>query len=113
MSDLTTPVMPEREWPCSPKSSDRGVRARPFNALREITWFLERRYGWSFDLDQIADQLGIGAPQSVAVLPPSEYLFQTVFPWLSACRPIASYRHPLRFSAGCRESTWLVETISG
>jgi hypothetical protein len=80
--------------------------------LREITWFLECRYGWFFDPDQIADQLEIDAPQFVAFLPPSEYLFQTVFPSLSACHPIASCRHPLRFSGGCRESGWLVQTIS-
>src|SRR5258706_5954100 len=80
---------------------------------RNITWSLEYHHAWPFYPHRIADQLGIGVRQSIAFPLPSAYLFRTVFPWLFACHRTASARHPLRVSAGCRESTWMVQTIAG
>jgi hypothetical protein len=74
----------------------------------EITWSSECRQGWPFCPDRIADQLGIGAHQLVAFLLSGAYLFRTVFPWLFAGHRTASDRYPLRVSAGCRESTWMM-----
>src|SRR5258706_1877224 len=76
---------------------------------RNITWSLEYHHAWPFYPHRIADQLGIGVRQSIAFPLPSEYLFRTVFPWFFARHRTASARHPLRVSAGCRESTWMVQ----
>jgi len=53
-----------------------------------------------FDPDRIADQLRIGALQPAAFLPPSVYLFRTVFPWLFACHPASDRRRPWCASDG-------------
>ena len=79
----------------------------------EITWSSESRCAWPFYPDRIADQLGIDVHRLVAFLRLSAYLFRTVFPWLFACHPTASYRRPLRVSAGCRESIWMVADYAG
>src|SRR5258708_3208942 len=94
-----------------------GARVKDSSATQraasEITCSSECHYGWPFYPDRIADQLGIDVHRLVAFLHLSAYLFQTVFPSLFACHPTASYRHPLRVSAGCGESSWMVQVIAG
>jgi len=67
-----------------------------------------------YDPCRIADQLWIGVHQLVAFLLLSAYLFRTVFPYLFAyLHSTASYRHPLRASACCRESVaWCLFSAS-
>ena len=98
---------------CSPSWPREGLILPHRRDASEITWSSESRCAWPFYPDRIADQLGIGVHQLVAFLHLSAYQFQTVFPSLFVCHPTASYRHPLRVSAGCRESSWMVQTIAG